>query len=63
MANQPRYRDAGIIMMIAAALGAILGIDIAVRAFGSTESKDTLVLSIVLIVAAVACAAPAILRD
>ena len=54
MANQPRYRDAGIIMMIGAVLGGILGLDIAVRAFdGPPGSKDTFALSVALIVAAV----------
>ena len=54
VAGQPRYRDAGIALLVAAALGAILGADIAVRAWdGLPESKETRAWSVAALIGAV----------
>ncbi len=53
--KRPRYRDAGIIMLVAAAIGSLLGIDIVVRAIdGLPQSQETLGWATALVVGAAA---------
>lgn len=50
MPDRPRHRDAGIIMLVAAAIGALLGIDILADALDASPTRnDTIAWSVLLI--------------
>jgi divalent metal cation (Fe/Co/Zn/Cd) transporter len=53
VANQPRYRDAAILLLIAGVLGMILGLDIGWRAMTNLpESSETAVWAVLLLIGA-----------
>jgi hypothetical protein len=51
--RQPRYRDAGIVMLVSAGIGALLGLDMLAQAVDAPEvSNEMIAWSLVLIEAA-----------
>ena len=57
MAAQPRYRDAGIVMLVAAGIGALLGLDMLDRAIDAPDaSNEAIAWALVLIEAALVVA-------
>jgi hypothetical protein len=56
VAREPRYRDGGILLLVAAAIGAVLGADTALRAIDALpEAKETLAWSAALFLGAAIC--------